>query len=99
MGNGIACCEFDPSDLIETTSVVPGLAEELVLLVVGVLVEDAHAVIGIPTEKQILIDIDSRFFGGLFEGGVKDYLILLRNLEVLLLDGTGCHQRDGHPDV
>ena len=99
MRDGIARHVFCTSDLAEATGVVTRLAQKLILLVIGILAENRYPIIGSPTEEKVLVGIDPRsIFGGLFEGCIIDYVILLRSLDVILLDGTGRHQSGSNPN-
>ena len=78
---------------------IAGGAEELILLVHSGLVEDGHPVVGRPSEQEVLIDIDPRpLLGRLLEGGVEHGAVR-GSAEIRLLDGAGCHQRGGNPQV
>ena len=99
IGNRIPRHEFGPFDLGKFPGVITGFAKELVLLVIGILVEDAYAVVGGPAEMQVFIDINLRsVLCGALEGGVKPDIVLLRNLENFFLNGAGCDQCGGHSD-
>jgi hypothetical protein len=100
MRDRVSCYIFGSIDLTEATGIIASLAKELVLLIICVFAEDTDSIISGPTEKEILVGIDPRsIFGGLFEGSIIDYVILLRNLEFFLLDGTGCYYGCGKSNV
>ena len=88
MGEGIARRGLGSIGLDETTGIVARLAGKHKLLIVRILVEDAHPVIRRPAEIQVFIDINLRFLSGLLEGCQEAHLILPRGLVVLLRDST-----------
>ena len=93
MRDRVARNVFSNIDLAETARIISGLAQELILLVVGIHAKDTDSIICGPAEKKVFIGIDSRtIFGGLFKGSVIDDIILLRSLDVFFLNGTRRHQ-------
>ena len=75
----VARNELGTFHFFELTGIGSRFAEEPVLLVVGVLVEDAHPVIRIPAEMEILVGINlrARLFG-LLERGIELHSTRLR---------------------
>ena len=100
MRDGIACYIFGTIDLIEAASIVTGLTEKLILLVVGAFTENTHPVISGPAKEKVFIGVDScPFFIGLLKRSIVLHIFLERSLEIYLLGGTGRHQYNGHPEI
>ena len=79
-------------NLAEGSGIVPVLAVEAILTVIRGPVEDGHAVVGIPEEAELVIDIDTR--GSILKGSVENVRILNRRSGLVQLGyGTGGEQK------
>ena len=81
--------------LLEPSSISTCLTSELVFLVIGQFVENAHPIICSPAKKQVFVGIDLRtFISGLLERCKEYYILLGRSLNVYLSSGAGCENRN-----